>query len=157
GERHPRALGQPIREVWPEFWGLTGSRIAKLMDEGEAIWPEDELLPMRRHGFIEERYFNFTFSPIRGEGDVIAGIFNMVNETSGPVILERRTRLLRRLKQGIAAARDAYEACTRAVELLIGGTEDVPFCLIYRVTGKAAARHAELIAAAGLASGTPAS
>src|SRR5262249_44994632 len=143
GDKHPWALGQAAREAWPEIWGLIDARIAKVTGEGEAIWLEDELLPARRHGFTQERYFNFAISPIRGEGDVIAGIFNMLTETSCRVISERRTRLLRRVQEGVAAARTAYEACTRAAELLIGGTEDVPFCLIYKVASEAATRQAE--------------
>jgi hypothetical protein len=33
---------------------------------------------MRRHGYVEECYYNFTFSPVRGEDGAIDGIFNAV-------------------------------------------------------------------------------
>src|SRR5208337_2847020 len=92
GDKHPWALGRTAREVWPEIWHLIGAQFAKVIGEGEAIWSEDELLPMRRRGYTEECYFNFTISPIRGEGGAVAGIFNAAIETSGWVISERRTR-----------------------------------------------------------------
>jgi hypothetical protein len=48
----------------------------------EGVWQEDELLPMKRRGYLEECYDNFTFSPIRGESSSIDGIFNAVVETT---------------------------------------------------------------------------
>ena len=157
GDKHPWALGQPAHQVWPEIWDLLGARFAKVTGGGEAICFGDEPLPVHRHGFTGERYFNFAVSPIRGEVDLVAGIFNTVAETTCRVIGERRARLLRRLEEGLTAARTTDEVCKAAVELLTGGAWDVPFCLIYRVTGEPGARHLELVAAAGMASGTAAS
>jgi PAS domain S-box-containing protein len=156
GRKHPWALGHTVREVWPEIWDLIGARFARVIGSGEAIWAEDELLPMHRHGYTEECYFNFTFSPVRGEGDAVVGIFNAVIETSGRVISERRTRLLCKLAEETAGARSAQDVCLRAASLL-AGAEDVPFCLIYQLHSEAGAWHAQLTAAAGIAAGSPAS
>jgi PAS domain S-box-containing protein len=131
GEKHPWALGRPGREVWPEIWSEIGPLFEAVQRTGEGVWQQDQLLPMHRHGYTEECYFNFTFSPIRGEDGPVAGIFNAVIETTYRVIEERRARLLRDLSEGIGGVRSAGEACRRAAALLEGGQADLPFCLFY--------------------------
>jgi hypothetical protein len=61
------ALGRPGREVWPEIWDIIGPEFDAVLTRGEGIWLEDRLLPMRRHGYTEECYFNYSMSPIHGE------------------------------------------------------------------------------------------
>ena len=97
GNKHPWALGRPGREVWPEIWDTIGPLYERVFATGEGVWQEDELLPMLRHGYVEECYFNFTFSPVRGEDGQIAGIFNAVVETTDRVLSERRLRTLSRM------------------------------------------------------------
>ena len=36
---------------------------------GEATWSDNQLLVLKRHGFQEECYFSFSFSPIRSEDE----------------------------------------------------------------------------------------
>ena len=97
GGKHPWALGRPGREVWPEIWETIGPMFDIVIATGEGVWQEDELLPMLRHGYLEECYFNFTFSPVRGEDGTIGGIFNAVVETTRHVLSERRLRTLSRM------------------------------------------------------------
>src|SRR3954452_1373869 len=81
GTKHPWALGRDAREVWPEIWNTIGPLFEQVMTTGESTYSEDALLPMHRHGYTEECYFNFTFTPIRGESGRVEGIFNAVVET----------------------------------------------------------------------------
>ncbi|HET9684646.1 MAG TPA: ATP-binding protein, partial [Gemmatimonadaceae bacterium] len=131
GTKHPGALARPAREVWPEIWDTIGPLFNRVITTGEGTWSEDELLPMHRHGYTEECYFNFTFSPIRGEGGRVEGIFNAVVETTFRVIGERRTHVLRLLAERTAGARSAAEACALATAALAEDRADVPFCLIH--------------------------
>ena len=128
-----------------------------MFNEGEAIWSEDELFPYREGGRLKERYFNYTLSPIPGEGGAIAGVLNTVIETSYRVISERRSRLLRDLVEGTAGAMSASSVCSRTVELLARGAADVPFSLIYKPNWEKGGREARLFAAAGIEAGGPAS
>ena len=77
------------------------------MTTGEATRSKDQLLAMRRHGYTEECYFDYTFSPIRGESGQVEGIFNAVLETTERVIGERRLRTVRELAGRVAEARTA--------------------------------------------------
>ena len=157
GVKHPWALGRPGREVWPEIWDSIGPLFERVLATGEGIWQEDELLPMRRHGYTEECYFNFTFSPIPGEGGRIDGIFNAVVETTFRVVGERRTRVLRELAERTAGAQSAEEACRLAADALGKASADLPFCLLYLLDEESGDPRARLAGAAGVAPGGPAS
>ena len=161
GEKHPWALGRSGREVWPEIWETIGPLYAQVQATGEGVWLEDQLLPMHRYGYTEECYFNFTFSPIRGEGGRVEGIFNAVVETTFRVIEERRTRTLRELGEHTAAARSAEQVCLLAAGVLGVATADLPFCLLYLFDGPAdlfkGLGRARLVASAGLPADGPAS
>ena len=131
GGKHPWALGRPGREVWPEIWETIGPLYDKVRMTGEGIWQEDELLPMHRHGYLEECYYNFTFSPIRGEQGSIDGIFNAVVETTDRVLSERRLRTLSRMGERANPSLSIEDACVRVADILAENRADVPFALVY--------------------------
>jgi hypothetical protein len=93
GEKHPWALGQPAKKVWPEIWNDIEPQFQKAFS-GIPGGSKDALLPMQRHGYTEECYFDFTFTPVFGEEGKVDGIFNAVIETTYRVINERRTSFL---------------------------------------------------------------
>lgn len=154
GTKHPWALGRPAREAWPEIWHIIGPLFEQVMGTGEGSRSEDQLLPMRRHGYTEECYFDYTFSPIRGESGQVDGIFNAVTETTYRVLSERRTRLLQDLAERVSAARRVDEACSLAAQALQMGAADVSFALLY--LADADGREARLAASSGIEPGAPA-
>ncbi|HEU4697676.1 MAG TPA: PAS domain-containing protein [Gemmatimonadales bacterium] len=131
GEKHPWALGRPGREVWPEIWDRIAPLFERVTRGGEGVWQEDELLPMRRHGYTEECCFNFTFSPILDESGRVGGVFNAVVETTYRVIGERWTRVLRLLAERTAGGRSMAEVCDAATATLREAGADLPFALLY--------------------------
>jgi hypothetical protein len=132
GTKHPKALGCPGREVWPEIWDTIGPLLANVMERGEATWADDLLLMLERNGYAEECYFTFSYSPIRDESGGIGGVFTPVVETTEKVIGERRLRTLRDLATVRSTrARDAEEACVKAARGLAGNPYDLPFAAIY--------------------------
>lgn len=72
-ERHPSALGQRGRECWEEIWPLIGPQIEQVMSGGGATWHENQLVPVTRHGRLEEVYWTYGYSPI-DEGDRVGGV-----------------------------------------------------------------------------------
>ncbi|MGH7105989.1 MAG: ATP-binding protein, partial [Acetobacteraceae bacterium] len=131
GEKHPAALGRPGREVWPEIWTTIGPLFEHVQLTGEGIRQRDQLLPMHRHGYTEECYFDFTFSPIRGEDGSVVGIFNAVVETTFRVIEERRARQLQELAARLRGKRSIETTCQSAAAALEDAAADVPFVLFY--------------------------
>jgi signal transduction histidine kinase/DNA-binding response OmpR family regulator len=151
GHKHPWALGRPAREVWPEIW----ADIEPLVDRalgGAPTWSDDLLLFMERHGFPEEVYFTFSYSPIRDESGGIGGMFCACTETTAQVVGERRLRTLRDLAAAPADARTTVTACELSAAVLGANASDVPFAVVYLTDESGASR---LVAAAGAEPGEP--
>ncbi|MBR0992229.1 histidine kinase [Bradyrhizobium japonicum] len=63
-ERHPSALGARGRECWAEIWNIIGPQIDYVMAGCGATWHEDRLVPVTRHGRLEDVWWTYSFSPI---------------------------------------------------------------------------------------------
>jgi len=72
-ERHPSALGQRGRDCWAEIWDIIGPQIDQVMSGGGATWNEDQLIPVTRHGRLEQVYWTYGYSPI-DQDDVVGGV-----------------------------------------------------------------------------------
>jgi PAS domain S-box-containing protein len=72
-ERHPSALGQRGRECWAEIWDVIAPQIEQVMNGGGATWHENQLIPVTRHGRLEQVYWTYGYSPL-DEGDSIGGV-----------------------------------------------------------------------------------
>ncbi|HZS57657.1 MAG TPA: ATP-binding protein [Gemmatimonadaceae bacterium] len=156
GTKHPRSMGQPARECWPEIWNVIGPLINRPFQGGPPTWMEDIQLELDRHGFAEETHFTIAYSPVpdpsapRGIGGVLA----TVHEITEKVIGERRVLMLRDLgARALAEARTAESACGTAAEILAKHPLDVPFALLYLID--AAGARATLAGIAGVGAGDP--
>jgi signal transduction histidine kinase len=129
GERkHPQFLGRPGQPCWDEIWNIIGPMMDHVIATGEATWSEDLFLLMLRHGYLEETYFTFSYSPIRDQRGRPRGIFNACTESTVRVLGERRLRALRRMAVEALTTRDAARLCAEA---LGQNARDAPFALIY--------------------------
>src|SRR6476659_5140740 len=64
GGRHPTALGKPSRQVWPEIWSVIGPMLQTAMGGIHGTYVEEQLLIMERHGFAEETYYTYSYTPV---------------------------------------------------------------------------------------------
>jgi signal transduction histidine kinase len=149
--KHPGAMGASTRETFAEIWHIIGPMFADVM-KGTATNVTDFLLPLDRHGFAEECYFVFSYSPIRQENGEVGGVLVTVTETTQRVIGERRLKTSQALAARTRDARTVRAACRIAVEVLGENPADVPFALLYLVAEDA--RHAILEGACTIESGT---
>ncbi|HYH14876.1 MAG TPA: PAS domain S-box protein, partial [Flavisolibacter sp.] len=92
GEKHPKLLGASGREMWAEIWDVIGPLADTVMNKGQSSWSEDQQLNMNRHGFIEETYFTFSYSPIFSDTGTINGLFCACTETTEKVLAARRIK-----------------------------------------------------------------
>ena len=88
-ERHPWALGRPGAEVWSDIWDVVGPQFGGVVASGEGFSAYDQMLLMVRGGEALETYWNYSFTPIRGESGLVAGIFNQGNEITDRVMRDR--------------------------------------------------------------------
>jgi PAS domain S-box-containing protein len=101
-ERHPSALGQRGRECWAEIWPIIGPQIEQVMSGGGATWHENQLVPVTRHGKLEQVYWTYGYSPI-DEDDGIGGVLVVCRDVTkdylASVALREREAELARVQQ----------------------------------------------------------
>jgi PAS domain S-box-containing protein len=131
GIKHPAALGKSAREVWAEIWDQIGPRTDAVLLRGESTYDEALLLLMARHGYLEETYFTFSYSPLPDDKDKVGGLFCAVTEETQRVIGERRLRLLREIAAAMAESRTPSQVWESAAQCLANAGRDLPFSLIY--------------------------
>ncbi len=130
GNKHPWALGKPAMEVWPEIWQDIEPQFAKAF-LGEPGGSKNAMLPMQRHGYTEECYFDFTFTPVYGDEGSIDGIFNAVIETTDQLINERRISFLENMSRKIGEAQSFREVFRKLNTVLTEDPADLPLGLIF--------------------------
>lgn len=101
-ERHPSALGQRGRECWAEIWPIIGPQIEQVMSGGGATWHENQLVPVTRHGRLEQVWWTYGYSPI-DEADGVGGVLvvcrDVTKEHLAAEALREREAELARVQQ----------------------------------------------------------
>lgn len=83
--KHPAALGQRGKECWPEIWPTIYPLMRQVLDGGESTWLEDALIPIFRNGKLEDVYWTFSYSPVKGETGKVEGVLVVCTETTQSV------------------------------------------------------------------------
>ncbi|MEV4614970.1 SpoIIE family protein phosphatase [Kitasatospora sp. NPDC049258] len=130
GTNHP-ATAKPGEQVWSEIWHIIGPMLESVMNSGEATWSEDLLLPLSRHGYLEETYWTYSYSPLHDDDGAVRGVFTAVSDTTERVIGERQLAALQDLGAQAGLARDAAEAGRLVARSLGRAAMDVPFAAVY--------------------------
>ena len=130
--KHPAAMGRSTRFTFAEIWDIIGPMFEGVL-EGKAVGFTDFMLPLDRHGFTEECYFIFSYSPIKQEDGTTGGVLVTVTETSERVLGERRLKALRELGDRTYQSRSLTETAATILEVLNGNRLDLPFALLYSV------------------------
>lgn len=90
--KHPQALGISTRETFAEIWHIIGPMFDDVM-QGKAVGFPDFMLPLNRNGFVEECYFDFSYSPVRKENGEVGGVLVTVVETTNKKKAEEDLKL----------------------------------------------------------------
>ena len=131
GGKHPWALGRPAAEVWREIWSEIAPMLATAMGGEEGIYVEQQLLIMERHGYREETYYTFSYSPIPDDEGNAGGIICANTDDTLRVVGERQIALLRELAAGASAARSWREACELSAASFAADPRDLVFATIH--------------------------
>ncbi|ANC92968.1 hybrid sensor histidine kinase/response regulator [Azospirillum humicireducens] len=113
----PEALGRPFAEVWADIWEDLAPLVVRAL-AGEATYHEDRLLVMQRHGYREETYFTFSYSPVRDETDRVAGMFCACTENTARVLAERRLTFQLDLAERLRGLNDPVGVTAAAAEAI---------------------------------------
>ncbi len=155
GEKHPNALGRRFFDSWPELRPTFEPIFRRGLTGGESAVSENLLHVYDHHGFLEERYFTVSCTPILLDSGKPGGTFDLCYDVTDRVVGERRLRTLQELTARSAEARGTEEACRIAVEVFRGNSHDVPFALLYATQPDR--KSARLVGSVGLEAGSIAS
>ncbi|MGO1341520.1 MAG: YeiH family protein, partial [Cellulosimicrobium funkei] len=147
------ALGAPVRAVWPEIWDDIEPLFDAVLTEGRATWSEDMPLVMNRSGFDEETYFTFSYSPLVDDDGQIAGVLDIVTETTREVVNQRRLLTLGELHAVLPTTAGSLAAFARPVVEVLARSADVARVAFYAIDGP---RPRVLLEAGHAADGTEA-
>ena len=131
GQKHPNALGKPFREVWGELWDVVGPMADGVMKNDTGTYVEAQQLIMERHGYQEETYYTFSYSPIPNDDGGPGGLICANTDNTRHVIGERQLASLRELAVRTTHARNWRDACVLSVDALAQNVHDVPFVLAF--------------------------
>ena len=129
GSKHPRALGRPGAEVWPEVWPTAGPMFDSIRSGGKSVYAEDASFKIEREdGLPGEAWFTFALSPIcDDQGEVIA-VLNVRSETTERVIAERTAAdAVRTAESAERQLRDVFAQAPAFVAVLRGGNHVFEF------------------------------
>ncbi|MDO9383873.1 MAG: PAS domain-containing protein [Hyphomicrobiaceae bacterium] len=126
GEKHGRVLGLPLREVWSEVYADVEDRLESVR-QGKPTWDQALMLLLERHGYKEETYHTFSYSPLMSNSGSVEGLLCVVTEETERVISERWLATARTLATSLlySRTRDAVLEGTRSA--LRSNTRDFPF------------------------------
>ncbi|MBC7371887.1 MAG: response regulator, partial [Bdellovibrionaceae bacterium] len=153
GAYHPKAIGEPFEVTWATAWPVIGKPFERAL-AGEPSFLENQRIFLVRHGYFEETFFSFSFSPIRDEIGRTVGLFHPVTETTQTMLSQRRTRLLRDIGEKAGETKTLQVACDLALQSISEYFYDVPMALLYLVDGER--KSVKLSAASGVPLNSPA-
>ena len=147
GNKHPLSMGQNFAECWREAWPVIGEAHNSAL-AGDKAFFETQHIFLERHGFLEECFFTFSFSPIRDEAGRVGGLFHPFIEMTSKVLSDRRTRALRDLAAQTSKAKSVDEVLALSAHALAEYVLDLPFVLLYALEPHGV--EARLVGATGL-------
>jgi PAS domain S-box-containing protein len=88
--KHPHALGQRAIECWPEIWSIIFPLIKQVRTTHKSFFLEDQLIPIYRNGKLDDVYWTFSYSAVKGEEGNVDGVLVVCNETTSKVLNTKR-------------------------------------------------------------------
>jgi PAS domain S-box-containing protein len=132
-EKHPAILGMDGQAAWPEIWDVIGPQIELVMSGNGATWHENQLVPIVRHGELQNAYWTYSFGPIEYEAAPtgVGGVLVICTETTEQVaaashVANERERLARLFEQApgfmamLSGPQHRFELANPAYMRLIG-------------------------------------
>ncbi|KAI5196826.1 hypothetical protein E4T38_08277 [Aureobasidium subglaciale] len=105
GEKHPAALGSPIREAFPETYSLTLSIVDEVISTGRASVEKGFTMPSMRNGCLMEIHMSWTIVPFPKKS-ALTGFSVILRDETEKKISDRRLQTIHKLTLSLNAATD---------------------------------------------------
>ncbi len=112
GDKHPAALGMPFYKVWHEAQDDLVPLVQRALG-GESFYMENLPLRLRRHGFDDDAWFTFSYSPVLDDEGTTAGIYCACIETTAMVRAEQQQRVQQQRLQALFRQTPGFTAVLR--------------------------------------------
>ncbi|KAI5198167.1 hypothetical protein E4T39_06893 [Aureobasidium subglaciale] len=130
GEKHPAALGCPIREAFPETYSLTLSIVDEVVSTGRASVEKGFTMPLMRNGRLMEIHMSWTIVPFPKKS-ALTGFSVILRDETEKRISDRRLQTVHKLTLSFNAATDVSSLWDTILGSLSEREHDCPFALIY--------------------------
>ncbi len=105
--KHPHALGQAARDCWSEAWHILEPKLTAVLERGEKLYFENDLIPVFRDGTLTDFYWTYSYSPVRDATGVVRGILDISHDVTAKLIAEReRDTIAANLKNVLESTTD---------------------------------------------------
>lgn len=118
GHKHPQAFGQPTHLIWPELKDFTDPIYSAVL-QGQVRTYSEQRYNLQHLGRKSELWLDLTYSPIRDERGLVAGVLVTAIETN-----ERR-RVALELKKRSEASIKAQHQSEERLQLALAATNAV--------------------------------
>jgi signal transduction histidine kinase len=135
GDKHPASMGQDFKECWFTAWPVIGDAFESATD-GQTKFLVNQRMFLDRNGYLEETFFTFSFSPIKGESGGVDGLFHPVIELTQQSLGDRRMIILRNIAARTMNAKTSAEAIALIMEVIKESELDIPFGLLYTLNAE---------------------
>ncbi|RYF95196.1 MAG: PAS domain S-box protein, partial [Chitinophagaceae bacterium] len=86
-------VGKPLLESIPELKGQPGfESFLQVYKTGTPEYGNEILVPLMRNGILEERYFNFAYTPVIENGNIV-GVMDVATEVTEQVVARQQLEL----------------------------------------------------------------
>lgn len=131
-DRHPRVMGLPLKDVYPEVWDQVSLLIHKVQKSGKAVRVENVPMLLNRRGRMDECFFSFQYQPIKDERGTCLGVYESFNDVTKQNHASRRLSLLLAISTCSSVAKDIHHFWKLLLEAL-ETSEALPFAMLYTV------------------------
>lgn len=135
GVLHP-CMGKSARTHASDYWPTYTPLIEHINATGASLREHDVPMFIDRHGFLEETYWSFQFTPVLNKEGHITSYYHHLFETTKHHLLERRVSSLVELGSQTANARSFQSFWEIATQILSTNSKDVSFALLYSAEHK---------------------
>lgn len=107
--RTEEVIGKPLLEAIPELSRSSAYDVfQEVYHTGIAQYGREVLVPLEQNGELKDRYFNFSYTPLREHGEVV-GVMDVATEVTEQVVARQK---IEALQQETEKQKRLYEAIT---------------------------------------------
>ncbi|KAI4720335.1 hypothetical protein E4T48_03437 [Aureobasidium sp. EXF-10727] len=132
GEKHPKLMGGTPLVSYAEVWEAQFAPIVQLgREKGQATRHKNVPLFLRRHGYNEEVFVDYTFIPLTGNHKECVGFYHTAVETTDQNLARRRTQTLIDIGNHAGVARDMRQYWDAVLKGFEANIWDIPYAIAY--------------------------